>query len=97
MRKPWGVVDRPAPQGIPELRRHNRVERLWRRLVRTLPPVQSCERLRVRTSPWHSIKQPVHHDNTDCNAGNNIERENLRTGTGGKPRCAECARLDGSR
>ena len=45
------------------------------------------------TSPWHSIKQSVHHNNTQCNTGNNIERENRRSGTGGKPLCAECARL----
>lgn len=47
-----------------------------------------------RTAPWNSIKQSVHHDNTSCNTGNNIERENLRAGTGGKPLCNECANLD---
>lgn len=47
-----------------------------------------------RKNPWHSIRQLVHHDNTNCNTGNNIEVENLRSGTGGKPLCAECARLD---
>ena len=45
-------------------------------------------------SPRHSIKQPVHQDNTECNTGNNIERENLRQGTGGKPLCKECGGLD---
>jgi hypothetical protein len=45
-------------------------------------------------APWHSIKQHVHHDNTNCNTGNNIESENLRQGTGGKPKCQECANLD---
>lgn len=45
-------------------------------------------------SPWHSVKQEVHHDNTNCDTGNNIETENLRTGTGGKPKCSECKRLD---
>jgi hypothetical protein len=44
-------------------------------------------------SPWHSIKSGVHHNNTECNTGNNIERENYRTGTGGKPLCAECENL----
>ena len=44
-------------------------------------------------SPWHSIKQDVYHNNTDCNTGNNIERENIRIGTGGKSLCKECARL----
>jgi hypothetical protein len=47
-----------------------------------------------RTSPWHSIKQVVHHNNTACNTGNNIERENLRSGTGGKPLCKECSALN---
>jgi len=50
-----------------------------------------------KISPWHSIKSPVHHDNTDCNTGNNIEKENLRQGTGGKPLCDECKRLDGGK
>ena len=44
--------------------------------------------------PWHSVKQPVHHTNTNCNAGNNIEKENLRPGTGVKPLCNECANLN---
>jgi hypothetical protein len=48
-------------------------------------------------SPWHSIKQYVHHNNTECNTGNNIERENLRQGTGGKPLCQECADLAAGR
>jgi len=47
----------------------------------------------VRTSPWHSIKQSRHHNNTGCTEGNNIERENRRSGTGGKPLCAHCDRL----
>jgi hypothetical protein len=47
-----------------------------------------------KTSAWHSILQSVHHNNTNCNTGNNIERENLREGTGGKPLCQECARLN---
>ena len=45
------------------------------------------------TSPWHSIKAGVHHNNTECNTGNNIERENWQSGTGGKPLCKECADL----
>jgi len=51
----------------------------------------------AQTSPWHSIKQSVHHDNTSCTTGNNIERENLRTGSGGKPKCQECDKLDKAR
>lgn len=48
----------------------------------------------AKISPWHSIKQDVHHDNTNCNAGNNIEKENLRQGTGNKRLCDECKDLD---
>jgi hypothetical protein len=48
----------------------------------------------MKTSPWHSIKQQVHHNDTDCPEGNNIERENLRSGTGGKPLCQRCATLN---
>ena len=44
-------------------------------------------------SPWHSIKQNVHHNHTKCNTGNNIEAENRREGRGSKPLCAECANL----
>jgi hypothetical protein len=47
-----------------------------------------------RKSPWHSIKQSVHHDNTLCTEGNNIEHEHLRQGTGGKPLCQLCRKLD---
>lgn len=47
-----------------------------------------------KKAPWHSIKQTVHHNNTECNTGNNIERENLRQGSGGKPLCQECAKLN---
>lgn len=47
-----------------------------------------------KKAPWHSIKRPVHHNNTACTEGNNIERENLRQGDGGKPLCKTCADLN---
>ena len=47
-----------------------------------------------RKAPWHSILQPVHHDNSRCTEGNNIEPQYLRQGTGGKPLCKHCQRLD---
>lgn len=50
-----------------------------------------------RTNAWHSILQHVHHDNTRCTEGNNIERQYLRQGTGGKPLCKHCERLDNER
>jgi hypothetical protein len=45
-----------------------------------------------KKSPWHSVKQDIYHDNTNCNTGNNIEKENLRQGTGGKKHCSECTK-----
>jgi hypothetical protein len=47
-----------------------------------------------RIAPWHSLLQSVHHDNTLCTEGNNIEPQYLRQGTGGKPLCKHCQRLD---
>ncbi len=44
----------------------------------------------ARVQPLHSIKQTVRRDNIICNTGDNIERENVRSGTGGKPLCSEC-------
>jgi hypothetical protein len=46
-----------------------------------------------KTSPFHSITSGVHHNNTSCTEGNNIEPQNKRAGTGGKPLCSHCARL----
>jgi hypothetical protein len=47
-----------------------------------------------RKSPWHSIEQLIHHGNTECNTGNNIAPRNVLEGTGDKPLCEECRRLD---
>ena len=43
--------------------------------------------------PFHSIKSNVHHNNSSCTEGNNIEKENKRSGTGGKPLCRHCSKL----
>jgi transposase-like protein len=47
-----------------------------------------------RVNPWNSVKAKVSHNNTRCTTGNNIERENLRSGGAGKPVCEECKRLN---
>ncbi|MBX2840409.1 MAG: hypothetical protein KTR26_01460 [Flammeovirgaceae bacterium] len=47
----------------------------------------------AKVAAFHSVKASVHHNNTSCTEGNNIEKENLRKGTGGKPLCNHCARL----
>ncbi len=48
----------------------------------------------AKVLPWHSIRQVVHHDNTVCTEGNNIEAVYRRPGTGDKPLCLHCRRLD---
>lgn len=47
----------------------------------------------AKTTAFHSEKQAVHHNNTSCTEGNNIESSNRKTGTGGKPLCSHCNRL----
>ena len=43
---------------------------------------------------WHSANSDVYHNNHNCQTGNSIEAENVRQGTGGKPLCEECERLN---
>ena len=45
-------------------------------------------------APWHSIHSDVYHSNIGCSTGNNIDPKDLRQGTGGKPLCQECNRLN---
>jgi hypothetical protein len=47
-----------------------------------------------QVSPWHSVLESVYHDNTKCTTVNNIEKANLRQGTGGKRKCEQCTNLD---
>lgn len=50
----------------------------------------------AKVSPFHSISpnnRKVHHDNSSCTEGNNIESQNKRSGTGGHPLCSNCQRL----
>lgn len=47
-----------------------------------------------KTSAWHSPLQGVHHNNTKCTEGNNIESRNRKEGTGGKPLCSHCSKLN---
>jgi len=51
----------------------------------------------MKVAAFHSKKlnaRNVHHDNNKCTEGNNIERHYLAPGTGGRPKCEHCARLD---
>jgi len=60
----------------------------------------ASDRLRETTGafkgegPWHSANSDVYHNNHNCRTGNSIKTENVRRGTGGKPLCEECERLD---
>lgn len=49
-----------------------------------------------KVPPFHSKKPgiTVHHDNNTCTEGDNIESYYLAQGTGNKPLCAHCSRLD---
>jgi len=44
--------------------------------------------------PWHSANSDVYHNNRNCQTGNSIATENVQQGTGGKPLCEECERLN---
>ena len=44
--------------------------------------------------PWHSANSEVYHNNSNCQTGNSIAPENVRRGTGDKPLCGECERLN---
>lgn len=51
-----------------------------------------------KVAAFHSVKpntRNVYHDDNKCTEGNNIEKENLRSGTGGRPKCEHCKRLSG--
>jgi hypothetical protein len=62
----------------------------------------ATDRVRETTSslrgegPWHSANSNVYHNNRNCQTGNSIAPENVIEGTGGKPLCEECERLNNS-
>lgn len=45
-------------------------------------------------SPTHGEGRDVYHNNNRCTERNNIERANLRQGTGGNRLCETCKRLN---
>lgn len=50
----------------------------------------------MRVPPFHSVLKTdrnVYHDNDKCTEGNNIEKQNRRPGTDGRPKCEHCKRL----
>jgi hypothetical protein len=46
------------------------------------------------TSPWHSIKEAHYHNNTKCGPGSEIPPHNRVAGTGNKPICGDCRKLN---
>jgi len=42
----------------------------------------------------HGKDRFVYHNNNKCTERNNIERKNVRPGTGGKRLCQRCAKLN---
>lgn len=50
-----------------------------------------------KTAPTYSVKlntPKVYHDNNKCTERNNIEPENVRSGTDNRPICDHCRRLN---
>ena len=49
----------------------------------------------AKVNPFHSTKPgtSVHHNNSSCTEGNNIEAANKKDGTGGHPLCSHCKTL----
>jgi len=55
----------------------------------------------MKTNPWFSTEakryaeeEVVYHDNTVCMEGDNIPKNHQEQGTGNRPICKQCARLD---
>jgi hypothetical protein len=46
--------------------------------------------------PWRAADSEVYHNNPNCQTGNSIAPENVWQGTGDKPLCGECERLNGA-
>ena len=44
--------------------------------------------------PWNSVKEFHYHNNTKCGPGSEIPPHNRQSGTGGKPLCRDCAKLN---
>ena len=44
--------------------------------------------------PWYSANSDVYLNNPNCQTGNSMDPENMLQGTGGKPLCGECERLN---
>jgi len=90
--KPVAVQNGPLSTrpAIPVGRSANDPERIAEQMARRARQQQSTG---VDWSIWHSVLADVCHTHPHCTTGNNIERENLRPGHGGRALCQECAKL----
>jgi hypothetical protein len=43
---------------------------------------------------FHSAKERHHHNNSKCGPGSEIPRTNRLSGTGNKPLCSDCQKLN---
>ena len=48
----------------------------------------------TKVAPFHSKKENHHHDNNKCGPGSEIPAHNRESGTGGKPLCNDCKKLN---
>ena len=49
---------------------------------------------RAKGKPWYSKDGTVHHDNSMCAEGKKVSPSQRLDGTGQKPHCRECGRLN---
>jgi hypothetical protein len=50
----------------------------------------------MKVEPFHSkVTLDVHHDESTCKVGDNVESYNVVKGTGGLRKCDECTRISG--
>ena len=48
----------------------------------------------TKVAAFHSKKENHHHDNNKCGPGSEIPAHNKESGTGGKPLCKDCKKLN---
>ena len=48
----------------------------------------------AKKTPWYAINQTIYHNDTDCIAGKNLDKQNVRQGTGDHSLCKECKTLN---
>jgi hypothetical protein len=86
--------DRCGPGG--EIPQHNREAGTGNK-----PLCKDCKRLNdaqvehvTTVAPWHSKKENHYHNNHRCGPGGEIPQHNREAGTGNKPLCQNCKKLN---